>query len=99
MAGRPVGGRSRPNTRAPFGKSRPGRDVLSEHHAGANLTQGGPMAGGRMVIERVESNVLEGNSAGDPHVRSVPIYLPPSYDSSERRRFPVAFVLTGFTGR
>ena len=57
------------------------------------------MADGRVVIERVESTVLEGNSAGDPHVRSVPIYLPPSYDSSERRRFPVAFVLTGFTGR
>ncbi len=57
------------------------------------------MARGRVVIEQAESAVLHGNAAGDPHVRSVPVYLPPSYDASERRRFPVAFVLTGFTGR
>src|SRR5262249_12619431 len=37
--------------------------------------------------------------AGDPHERRVPVYLPPSYDTDARRRFPVVFVLTGFTGR
>lgn len=57
------------------------------------------MSTGRVVIEKVESEVLRGNAAGDPHVRTVPIYLPPSYDSDPSRRFPVAFVLTGFTGR
>jgi enterochelin esterase family protein len=50
-------------------------------------------------MERIESAVLKGNPAGDPHVRSVPIYLPPSYDWSPERRYPVIFVLTGFTGR
>lgn len=54
---------------------------------------------GRVVIESFESAVLRGNAAGDPHVRQVPVYLPPSYDREPSRRYPVAFVLTGFTGR
>jgi enterochelin esterase family protein len=57
------------------------------------------MARGRVVMERFESAVLRGNAAGDPHVRTVPVYLPPSYDATPERRYPVAFVLTGFTGR
>jgi len=43
--------------------------------------------------------VLRGNAAGDPHVRRIPVYLPPAYDAEPSRRFPVVFVLTGFTGR
>jgi S-formylglutathione hydrolase FrmB len=54
---------------------------------------------GRVVMERVDSQALRGNPAGDPHVRTVPIYLPPSYERNPARRFPVVFVLTGFTGR
>jgi S-formylglutathione hydrolase FrmB len=57
------------------------------------------MSEGRVVVERIESAALKGNAAGDPHVRRVPIYLPPSYDQSPARRYPVVFVLTGFTGR
>jgi enterochelin esterase family protein len=57
------------------------------------------MNGGRVHIERFESALLKGNRAGDPHVRQVPVYLPPSYDRSPQRRYPVLFVLTGFTGR
>ncbi len=57
------------------------------------------MTGGRVVLERFESEVLRGNPCGDPHLRTVPVYLPPSYDASPRRRYPVTFVLTGFTGR
>jgi S-formylglutathione hydrolase FrmB len=54
---------------------------------------------GRIVIEAFESRVLQGNAAGDPHVRRVPVYLPPSYDTSPDRRYPVVYVLTGFMGR
>lgn len=54
---------------------------------------------GRVVLERFESRVLAGNAAGDPTTRTVPVYLPPSYDASPSRRYPVTFVLTGFTGR
>lgn len=57
------------------------------------------MTRGRVVIERFESAVLKGNAAGDPHLRTVPIYLPPAYDADPSRRFPVITVLTGFTGR
>lgn len=50
-----------------------------------------------MTVEilEFESRVLKGNPLGDPHVRRTPVYLPPSYP---RRRYPVYFMLTGFTG-
>jgi enterochelin esterase family protein len=57
-----------------------------------------PTERGRVAMERFESKVLNGNAAGDPHVRTVPVYLPPSYDSSQRR-YPVVFMLSGFLGR
>lgn len=61
-----------------------------------------PLAAGRtgqVVWERVESEALRGNAAGDPHLRTVPVYLPPSYAVDSARRYPVCYVLTGFTGR
>jgi enterochelin esterase family protein len=57
------------------------------------------MPRGTVVVERFESEALRGNPAGDPHVRDVPVYLPPSYAGDPARRYPVAFVLSGFTGR
>ena len=47
----------------------------------------------------VHSAVLEGNPLGDPHVRTLPVYLPPSYDEDTDQRYPVIWMLTGFTGR
>jgi len=58
-----------------------------------------PARHGTVVLERYESRALAGNPAGDPNVRTVPVYLPPSYDLEPRRRFPVAYLLAGFTGR
>ncbi|HEY2955617.1 MAG TPA: alpha/beta hydrolase-fold protein [Candidatus Eisenbacteria bacterium] len=57
------------------------------------------MKRGKVVLEEFESEVLRGNAAGDPHVRTVPVYLPPSYGEERERRYPVAFALSGFTGR
>lgn len=57
------------------------------------------MSRGRVVIEEFTSAALAGNPLGDPHVRRVPVYLPPSYDRDGARRFPVILVLTGFGGR
>ena len=57
------------------------------------------MKRGRVEIVAFESDVLRGNAAGDPHVRRVPIYLPPGYDGAGTKRFPVVVVLTGFSGR
>ena len=42
-----------------------------------------------------ESPALRGNPLGDPHVRRIPVYLPPSYPE---KRYPVCVVLAGFTG-
>lgn len=57
------------------------------------------MLQGRVQIERFESGVLANNPLGDPFVRRIPVYLPPSYDREPARRFPVVFLLSGFTGR
>jgi enterochelin esterase family protein len=52
---------------------------------------------GRVEMQPFASEALRGNRAGDPHEREVPVYLPPGWDRGER--FPVLFVLAGFTGR
>ena len=57
------------------------------------------MKRGRVEIVAFESDVLRGNAPGDPYQRRVPVYLPPAYDTDAAKRFPVVFVLTGFTGR
>jgi len=56
------------------------------------------MSSGTVIIESVTSDALRGNPLGDPLVRRVPVYLPPGYESGNAR-YPVVFVLTGFTGR
>src|SRR5215471_21236010 len=47
---------------------------------------------GKVEILRVESEALRGNRLGDPHVREVPVYVPPGAG-----RFPVIFCLSGYT--
>lgn len=42
------------------------------------------------------SKVLKNNPLGDPAERSIPVFLPPSYDG--KKRFPVIYMLAGFTG-
>ncbi|MFH2201495.1 MAG: alpha/beta hydrolase-fold protein [Elusimicrobiota bacterium] len=53
---------------------------------------------GRIVWETVGSVVLKGNPLGDPRLRELPVYLPPSYKNEPERRYPVIYFLTGFTG-
>lgn len=53
---------------------------------------------GKVQIETVGSVVLKGNPLGDPSVREVPVYLPPSYGRQRGVRYPVLFYLPGFTG-
>jgi enterochelin esterase family protein len=52
---------------------------------------------GRVALEEVSSRALRNNPLHDPHVRTLPVYLPPGYDESDRR-YPVIFVLSGFLG-
>ena len=46
---------------------------------------------------KVHSTALEGNLIGDPADRDVTIYLPPSYASNPNKRYPVLYMLHGFT--
>src|SRR5262245_55706687 len=57
-----------------------------------------PPPRGTVHVEEFESEALRGNPLGDPHVRTVPVYLPPGYESSGKR-YPVIVVLTGYSGR
>ena len=43
------------------------------------------------------SKVLKGNPLGDPYKRKVLIYLPPSYNKSNKK-YPVVHLIAGFTG-
>jgi enterochelin esterase family protein len=52
---------------------------------------------GRLETLTIDSAALEGNALGDPARRQIPIWLPPSYDESPERRFPVVYWLAGFT--
>jgi len=54
---------------------------------------------GQLVVLEHTSSVLADNPLGDPHVRRVPVWLPPQYHSGgKNRRFPVVFDLVGYTG-
>ena len=52
---------------------------------------------GAVETRPFESALLRDNPLGDPHVRDVPVYLPPA--ALEGERLPVIFCLAGFTGR
>ncbi len=53
----------------------------------------------QIVYEIIASNMLAGNPLGDPHIRTLPIYLPPGYAAEPDRRYPVVWMLAGFLGR
>ena len=51
------------------------------------------------TVERVKvhGRSLEGNLEGDSPDREVSIYLPPSYAKEKGRRYPVLYMLHGYT--
>lgn len=51
----------------------------------------------RIVRDTVHSGALECNLLGDSATREVLVYLPPSYQRDPDRRFPVLYLLHGFT--
>lgn len=52
---------------------------------------------GRFERIKVHGKSLEGNLAGDSPDRDVSIYLPPSYSTASNRRYPVVYLLHGYT--
>ncbi|WP_411280861.1 alpha/beta hydrolase [Gemmatimonas sp.] len=54
-------------------------------------------AQGRILVDTIRSKAIAGNSIGDTPDREVFVYTPPSYDRTPNRRFPVLYLLHGFT--
>lgn len=52
---------------------------------------------GQLVSSTVRSAALEGNLLGDAADRSVIVYLPPSYNSTATKQYPVVYLLHGNT--
>ena len=47
---------------------------------------------------KVHGKSLEGNLLGESPEPEVSIYLPPSYSTDRARRYPVVYLLHGYTG-
>lgn len=52
----------------------------------------------QLVYLEHDSAILADNPLGDPHARSLPVYLPPDYETNTTRRYPVIWMLAPFTG-
>lgn len=52
---------------------------------------------GKVERIKVYGKSLEGNLAGDSPDREVSVYLPPGYEANPGRRYPVVYLLHGFT--
>ncbi len=55
-----------------------------------------PVRDGALERIKVHGKSLEGNLEGDSPDRDVLVYLPPSYNSSPNRRYPVMYFLHGY---
>src|SRR5688572_11720590 len=77
----------------------PLRSQVSEPAAAA---QSAPAAAvvlkGKLERVKVRGASLEGNLMGESAEPEVSIYLPPGYATDVNRRFPVVYVLHGYTG-
>src|ERR1700736_5795054 len=65
--------------------------------AGFAIAQTGTPAKGTYARIKVHGKSLEGNLSGEPADRDVSIYLPPSYSRETTRRYPVVYLLHGYT--
>jgi S-formylglutathione hydrolase FrmB len=62
-----------------------------------NLAQQKTVAKGNVERIKVHGKLLEGNLSGDSADRHVSIYLPASYKTNPKRRYPVVYFLHGYT--
>ena len=64
---------------------------------GQPALQAPPASAGKYERVSVHGPSLEGNLEGDSADRMVSVYLPPSYAKEPRRRYPVLYLLHGYT--
>jgi S-formylglutathione hydrolase len=60
------------------------------------LRSSGQTVGGVVQRIKVHGASLEGNLEGDSPDRDVAVYLPPSYATAQKRRYPVLYLLHGY---
>lgn len=53
---------------------------------------------GRLDEQVITSELLKDNPLGDAFERPVIVYLPPGYDDEPDRRYPVVYIIMGYTG-
>jgi S-formylglutathione hydrolase FrmB len=53
---------------------------------------------GQLEEHVITSELLRDNPLGDPYERPLWVYLPPGYDDEQDRRYPVVYVIQGYTG-
>ncbi len=54
--------------------------------------------GGDVRVDFIDAPALRDNALGDPAERPLAIYTPPGFDPQGSRRYPVLYVLHGYTG-
>ena len=73
--------------------------VLSQAPPAQSTAPAAPVAlKGKLERVKVHGKSLEGNLMGESAEPEVSIYLPPSYATDTTRRFPVVYMLHGYTG-
>jgi S-formylglutathione hydrolase len=53
---------------------------------------------GKLLEVKVTSPSLKGNVLGDTAEQTLAVYLPPSYETSPQKRYPVVYLLHGYDG-
>ena len=71
--------------------------VVSTPRTKADTGAVAPQSKGTVEKIKVHGKSLEGNLEGDSPDRDVSLYLPPSYEKDRTRRYPVVYLLHGFT--
>jgi S-formylglutathione hydrolase len=53
---------------------------------------------GKLVPIQIDARSLKDNFLGDPSLQDVDVYLPAGYDANKDTRYPVVYLLHGYTG-
>jgi S-formylglutathione hydrolase len=91
--------RGRRKTELSFAEEIRVKSTLSAALLAAVLISAQPVLAQTGTVEhiKVHSKLLEGNLEGDSPDRDVSVYLPPGYQKHSKQRFPVVYMLHGYT--
>jgi S-formylglutathione hydrolase len=70
--------------------------AAAQSHPATRPAARAPRSAGQLISDTLHAASLEPNRYGDSPNRAVLVYLPPSYDRSPARRYPVIYLLHGY---